>query len=145
SVSDRNRRSRNLCWSGKTAICIDSSLESCESLPGLGAGAMTGIRLFPWVLLGKYDTKSLSKMATGGALSTMDLIELFARELDVDPSKLDDMSSPETIEEWDSTAAMFLVVAIEETFNVQLSTPEIVKMRTIGLARKILQGKGVVA
>jgi acyl carrier protein len=73
----------------------------------------------------------------------MDLIELFARELDIDPSTLDETSSPDTIEEWDSTAAMFLVVAIEEEFNVRLSTAEIVKMRSIGLARKVLRNKGV--
>ena len=43
----------------------------------------------------------------------------------------------------DSLAAMSLVVAIEEKFRVQLSTKEIMKMSTIGLARKTLQTKKV--
>lgn len=38
---------------------------------------------------------------------------------------------------------MHLVVAIEERFKVRLSTKEIMKMSTIGLARKTLQRKEV--
>ena len=38
---------------------------------------------------------------------------------------------------------MDLVAAIEEKFNVRLSTKEIMKMSTIGLARKTLQSKNV--
>jgi acyl carrier protein len=72
-----------------------------------------------------------------------DLIALFAEELEVDPASLDEDSSPDTVEEWDSLAAMRLVAAIEETFGVQLSTGEIMKMRSIALARKVLQGKGI--
>ena len=71
------------------------------------------------------------------------LIALFAEEFQVDPSILNDNSSPDTIEAWDSLAAMRLVAAIEETFDVQLSTGEIMKMRTIGIARSVLQGKNI--
>ena len=71
------------------------------------------------------------------------LIQLFAEVLHVDPSKLNDESSPENVKQWDSLAAMELVAAIEEKFNVQLSTKEIMKMSTIGRARKALQGKSV--
>jgi acyl carrier protein len=71
------------------------------------------------------------------------LIQLFAEVLQVEPAKLNDNSSPDTVKQWDSLAAMKLVDAIEETFKVQLSTKEIMKMSTIGLARKTLQGKNV--
>ncbi|TAL33776.1 MAG: acyl carrier protein [Alphaproteobacteria bacterium] len=71
------------------------------------------------------------------------LIKLFAEVLQVEPSKLNDNSSPDNVKQWDSLAAMHLVAAIEETFKVQLSTKEIMKMSTIGLARKTLQGKNV--
>lgn len=71
------------------------------------------------------------------------LIELFAEVLHVDPASLDDSSSPDTVKQWDSLAAMNLVVAIEERFQVQLSTKEIMKMSTIGLARKTLRNKKV--
>ena len=72
------------------------------------------------------------------------LIEVFAEVLEVDPAELNDDSSPENVKQWDSLAAMKLVTAIEEKFNVKLSTKEIIKMSTIGRARQTLQSKKVV-
>ena len=40
-------------------------------------------------------------------------------------------------------SAMRLVAAIEADFNVRLTTKEIMKMRTIGIARAVLKEKGV--
>ncbi|MBK6896663.1 MAG: acyl carrier protein [Alphaproteobacteria bacterium] len=71
------------------------------------------------------------------------LLNLFAEVLEVDVSKLNDNTSPDNTSQWDSLAAMGLVVAIEEKFGVQLTTKEIMKMTTIGLARETLRGKGV--
>lgn len=71
------------------------------------------------------------------------LIAVFADVLEVDASELNDDSSPDNIRQWDSLAAMHLVAAIEEIFDVQLTTKEIMKMSSIGLARKALQDKGV--
>jgi acyl carrier protein len=72
-----------------------------------------------------------------------ELIQLFSEVLQVDASKLNDNSSPDNVKQWDSLAAMHLVAAIEEKYKVMLSTKEIMKMSTIGLARKTLQGKNV--
>ena len=71
------------------------------------------------------------------------LIQLFSEVLQVDAAELSEDSSPDNLTQWDSLAAMNLVVAIEEKFRVQLSTKEIMKMSTIGLARKTLQTKKV--
>ena len=71
------------------------------------------------------------------------LIELFADELMVEPSSLNDTSSPDTVDEWDSLAAMRLVAAIELAFNVKLSTNEIMRMNTLGRVREVLRSKGV--
>jgi acyl carrier protein len=71
------------------------------------------------------------------------LIQLFADVLQVDPAELNDGSSPDNLKQWDSLAAMTLVAAIEEKFKVRLTTKEIMKMSTIGLARKTLQSKKV--
>jgi len=71
------------------------------------------------------------------------LIQLFAEVLQVNPALLNDDSSPDNLQQWDSLAAMHLVTAIEERFLVRLSTKEIMKMSTIGLARKTLQTKKV--
>jgi len=71
------------------------------------------------------------------------LIGLFAEILAVPASDLRDDSSPDTVRQWDSLAAMNLVVAIEEEFGITLSTKEIMKMSSIRLAREILKEKGV--
>jgi len=73
------------------------------------------------------------------------LIQLFAEVLQVDPTDLNEDSSPDNVKQWDSLAAMELVAAIEEKFKVKLSTKEIMKMSTIGRARKVLKGKSVAA
>jgi hypothetical protein len=38
---------------------------------------------------------------------------------------------------------MEMVVLIEDTFDVRLKTSEIMRMRSIGLARTVLRSKGV--
>jgi len=71
------------------------------------------------------------------------LIALFSEGLSVPTEDLTDETSPDNTESWDSLAAMNMVSLIEDTFDVQLSTRDIMKMRSIGVARSVLQGKGV--
>jgi acyl carrier protein len=71
------------------------------------------------------------------------LISIFAEVLNVPETDLCDDSSPENTPQWDSLAAMHLVAAIEEGFQVELSTGDIMVMRSIGLAREVLRKKGV--
>jgi acyl carrier protein len=71
------------------------------------------------------------------------LTEVFARVLRLPAERLGDATSPENTAEWDSLAAMELVSQIEETFGVQLTTLEIMKMRSIGVAREVLRQRGV--
>lgn len=71
------------------------------------------------------------------------LIRLFAEGLGVDEASLNEATSPDNTSEWDSLAAITLVSLIEDEFEVRLGAREIMKMQTIGLARSVLQGKGV--
>jgi acyl carrier protein len=71
------------------------------------------------------------------------LIALFAEELDVESSALNDQSSPDTVESWDSLAAVRLVAALESEFGVSLTAREIMRMRSIGIAREVLREKNV--
>jgi len=71
------------------------------------------------------------------------LLEIFAEGLGLSTEVLDEESSPDTLGEWDSLAAMNLVTLIEDTFSVSLSTRDIMKMRSIALARSVLKAKGV--
>jgi acyl carrier protein len=70
------------------------------------------------------------------------LMELFAECLKVPAEGLDEASCPDSVPTWDSLAAMTLVAAIEERFEIQLSTREIMSMRSIGKAREVLRKKG---
>ena len=71
------------------------------------------------------------------------LIDLFADVLQVEASILTDESTPDSVVEWDSLGAMNLVAEIETQFSVRLTTREIMRMASIGLAREALQSKGV--
>lgn len=69
--------------------------------------------------------------------------KVFSEVLGIPVESITDETSPENTPLWDSLQAMNLVVALEAAFNVRLSTKEIVSMRTVGLARKVIKGKGV--
>jgi acyl carrier protein len=68
---------------------------------------------------------------------------LFAEILRIPVDTINDGSSPENTPRWDSTAAIDLTLAIEDEFNVKLTTKEITAMRSVALVKKILTGKGV--
>jgi acyl carrier protein len=71
------------------------------------------------------------------------VIALFADTLAIDPARVQELSSPDTMREWDSLATMKLIVAFEDAFSVKLSTREILSMRTIEAIRSVLRRKGV--
>ena len=48
-------------------------------------------------------------------------------------------SSPETIENWDSTHHLNLVLAIEEKFGVQLDPEDIEQMKNIGAVAGLVE------
>ena len=71
------------------------------------------------------------------------LLEVFATGLNMSPGELSDDTSPDNTPQWDSLAAMELVSLLEDTFDVRLKTGDIMKMRSIGVARSVLRTKGV--
>ena len=74
---------------------------------------------------------------------TNQLASLFSSVLNVDASKITDETSPANTETWDSLANMLLIAAIEETFEIELSTPEIEAMKSFGDVRSILESRDV--
>jgi acyl carrier protein len=50
-------------------------------------------------------------------------------------------SSTESIEAWDSTQHLNLVLALEETFSIQFSPEEMEQMRSIGSTVKLVENK----
>jgi acyl carrier protein len=54
-------------------------------------------------------------------------------------------SSAQTLERWDSTQHLTFVLALEETFQLQLSPEETERIRTIGDAVRLVEEKTQVA
>ena len=71
------------------------------------------------------------------------LLEVFADGLGVPVDALSDDTNPDNTSQWDSLAAMQLVTLLEDSFDVRLKTSDIMKMRSIGIARSVLRDKGV--
>jgi acyl carrier protein len=69
--------------------------------------------------------------------------KVFSEVLGVAADTITDDTSPDNTPQWDSMAAMNLVVAIEDEFDVRLSTAEIVSMRNVAIVKKVLASKGV--
>jgi acyl carrier protein len=75
---------------------------------------------------------------------TARVAKVFSEVLGVAADTITDDTSPDNTPQWDSMAAMNLVVAIEDEFDVRLTTAEIVSMRTVAIIKKVLTSKGVV-
>ncbi|MBF0193836.1 MAG: acyl carrier protein [Magnetococcales bacterium] len=71
------------------------------------------------------------------------LVQLFAEILELPEEDFSDDTAPENTPKWDSLASMSLVSGMEDRFDVEFSTMEIMKMRNLGITRKILTQKGV--
>jgi len=56
------------------------------------------------------------------------LRSIFADVLDIDPSSINQDSSPETVDTWDSFAHMRLVMAVENEFGLSLTMEQILSI-----------------
>lgn len=74
---------------------------------------------------------------------TARVARVFSEVLGIPPEAVTDATSPDNTPQWDSMAAMNLVVAIEDEFDVTLSTAEIISMRDVSIVRRVLRTKGV--
>jgi acyl carrier protein len=59
--------------------------------------------------------------------------------------KVNEQSSPENIEKWDSFQHINLILALEEEFKIKFTEEEIFQMNDAGIILGVLQTKGVKA
>ncbi len=52
---------------------------------------------------------------------------------DIDPSKIFDNASPDTIKEWTSLRYMNLIIALEEEFGIQFNDQQVIEMQSYPL------------
>jgi len=66
------------------------------------------------------------------ATITEKVLEIAADLFRLAPERINEHSSPELIEAWDSVQHLNLILALESEFNLQFEPEEIDQMKTIG-------------
>ncbi len=59
--------------------------------------------------------------------------KIISRLFEIDLNEITPLSSPETIQSWDSIGQMNLIVSLEEEFNVTFSDSQVLEMRSFQL------------
>ena len=66
-------------------------------------------------------------------MSVFDELRTLAADiLEVEPAELNESSSPETVDSWDSVQHLNLILAIEEQYDIQLDPEEIGGISNLG-------------
>jgi acyl carrier protein len=76
-------------------------------------------------------------------MSSRRLEQLLARVLEVDSAALSDASGPPSLATWDSLRHLEVVAALREVFGATLSAREIVELKSVGDARRMLAKRGI--
>jgi acyl carrier protein len=71
------------------------------------------------------------------------LNKLVASVINVPAEELTSSSGPENLSTWDSLAHIGIIAAIEQTYRVQFSMPEMLAIKSIGDLRNLLRKHGV--
>ncbi len=67
--------------------------------------------------------------------------KVIAEILDIEISSINDNTSPETVESWDSLKQMNIIVALEEEFDIEFSDEDIVEMLNFRLICEAIKEK----
>lgn len=68
---------------------------------------------------------------------------VIANVMNVPAESIDDNSSPDTIEEWDSIKHMNLILALEQEFSIQFEDEQIADMLSAELVIETLKELGI--
>ena len=71
------------------------------------------------------------------------LYSIISKVMDVPESEINDQTSPENIESWDSLNLYMLIDDIETEFNVKFILEEILETKNVGDFKKQLKKHGV--
>jgi len=71
------------------------------------------------------------------------IFRIASQVFDFPVEQLNEDSSPDTIENWDSLKHMNLILALEEELNMTFSDEEVVEMLSVGIIIETLKEKGL--
>ena len=66
---------------------------------------------------------------------------MFSQLFELDPTFINENSSPDNIDNWDSLRHMMLISALEEEFDIQFSDQEMLELLNYKLIKHILTEK----
>jgi acyl carrier protein len=69
------------------------------------------------------------------------LVKMFARVLEVSPEEINDLTSPENVDVWDSLKFMQLVTEFEAEFALTLEVENILKLKSFADFKRLLSEK----
>jgi len=67
------------------------------------------------------------------------LTELVSELFDIDPSVVSDELTPEDVDQWDSLNHLRLVTAVEQEFEIKLSTSDIESITSLAVLRALIE------
>jgi len=71
------------------------------------------------------------------------VFKIIGQVMNVPFEELNERSSPENLERWDSFQHMNLVLALEEELKIKFTDEEIVRMGDAGIILEVIQNKGM--
>ena len=71
------------------------------------------------------------------------LYDIISKVFSIQISEINDESSPETIESWDSFNGLILVDELENSFNIKFSISEIIDVKNVKDIKRHLNNHGV--
>ena len=71
------------------------------------------------------------------------LYDIISKVFYIQISEINDESSPETIESWDSFNGLILVDELENSFNIKFSISEIIDVKNVKDIKRHLKNHGV--
>ena len=71
------------------------------------------------------------------------LYDIISKVFSIQISEINDESSPETIESWDSFNGLILVDELESNFNIKFSVSEIIDVKNVKDIKRHLNDHGV--
>ena len=71
------------------------------------------------------------------------LIEAFCNALEIDKTMVIDSLEYQSIVEWDSISHMMLVAELEDAFDVEIDTDDVIDMSSVAKAKEIITKYGI--
>lgn len=71
------------------------------------------------------------------------LVEAFCNALEIEESIVVDELKYQSIEQWDSISHMMLIAELEDVFDVELDTDDVIDMSSVAKAKEILNKNGI--